>query len=93
MRRLFTLVIGLSLAMVGAIALAGPAHACGGFFCQNDPVDQLAERIVFTVNDDDTVSSLIEIAYAGAADDFSCCLLYTSPSPRDATLSRMPSSA
>ena len=25
--------------------------------------------------------------------DFMCCLLYTSPSPRDATLSRMPSSA
>ena len=24
---------------------------------------------------------------------FECCLLYTSPSPRDATLSRMPSSA
>ena len=24
---------------------------------------------------------------------FTCCLLYTSPSPRDATLSRMPSSA
>ena len=26
-------------------------------------------------------------------DDLPCCLLYTSPSPRDATLSRMPSSA
>ena len=26
-------------------------------------------------------------------DDCNCCLLYTSPSPRDATLSRMPSSA
>ena len=26
-------------------------------------------------------------------EDFSDCLLYTSPSPRDATLSRMPSSA
>ena len=26
-------------------------------------------------------------------DGTSCCLLYTSPSPRDATLSRMPSSA
>ena len=26
-------------------------------------------------------------------DDLSTCLLYTSPSPRDATLSRMPSSA
>ena len=29
----------------------------------------------------------------GVADYFICCLLYTSPSPRDATLSRMPSSA
>ena len=27
------------------------------------------------------------------ADKYRCCLLYTSPSPRDATLSRMPSSA
>ena len=27
------------------------------------------------------------------ADEYGCCLLYTSPSPRDATLSRMPSSA
>ena len=26
-------------------------------------------------------------------DNTKCCLLYTSPSPRDATLSRMPSSA
>ena len=25
--------------------------------------------------------------------NYNCCLLYTSPSPRDATLSRMPSSA
>ena len=31
------------------------------------------------------------VAPDGAADD--TCLLYTSPSPRDATLSRMPSSA
>ena len=31
------------------------------------------------------------IAVAGVADGI--CLLYTSPSPRDATLSRMPSSA
>ena len=35
-------------------------------------------------------------AYQSAEDDpevFCICLLYTSPSPRDATLSRMPSSA
>ena len=29
----------------------------------------------------------------GSGQDLSTCLLYTSPSPRDATLSRMPSSA
>ena len=29
----------------------------------------------------------------GLKDSFSICLLYTSPSPRDATLYRMPSSA
>ena len=30
---------------------------------------------------------------SGLGDQFGSCLLYTSPSPRDATLSRMPSSA
>ena len=34
------------------------------------------------------------ITYGNSIDDcFNICLLYTSPSPRDATLSRMPSSA
>ena len=32
-------------------------------------------------------------AYLASTEDFRICLLYTSPSPRDATLSRMPSSA
>ena len=31
--------------------------------------------------------------YKSSTNSISCCLLYTSPSPRDATLSRMPSSA
>ena len=31
--------------------------------------------------------------YQRAVNTQKCCLLYTSPSPRDATLSRMPSSA
>ena len=50
------------------------AVACGGFFCQTDPVDQAGERIVFTVNDDGTVTSLIEILYEGSAADFSWIL-------------------
>ena len=42
--------------------------------------------------------TLIEVSYSEAADlgdirDLMTCLLYTSPSPRDGLLSRMPSSA
>ena len=54
--------------------LSNTAEACGGLFCQNDPVDQAGERIVFTVNDDDTITSLIEIQYTGSAPDFSWIL-------------------
>ena len=35
----------------------------------------------------------MDIANASLLDESTACLLYTSPSPRDATLSRMPSSA
>ena len=34
-----------------------------------------------------------DVVWQRLAEDITCCLLYTSPSPRDATLSRMPSSA
>ncbi|MFT7647221.1 MAG: hypothetical protein ACI8Y4_001962 [Candidatus Poriferisodalaceae bacterium] len=50
------------------------AAACGGFFCQNNRVDQVGERIVFTINDDGTVTSLIEIQQTGSAEDFSWVL-------------------
>ena len=36
---------------------------------------------------------LVAYGCAGTGKTFITCLLYTSPSPRDATLSRMPSSA
>ena len=47
------------------------------------------------------VGEITDLAYKYSKDnadelvfyDISACLLYTSPSPRDATLSRMPSSA
>ena len=38
-------------------------------------------------------SALLNFGFAVVATDYEGCLLYTSPSPRDATLSRMPSSA
>jgi len=40
-----------------------------------------------------TMSSLPDGLYSGDGNMSTNCLLYTSPSPRDATLSRMPSSA
>lgn len=66
----------LLCAVAAALLLisAGNAVACGGLFCQNDPVDQSGERIVFTVNDDQTITSLIEIQYSGEAPDFSWIL-------------------
>jgi hypothetical protein len=57
--------------MVLVIALARTVSACGGLFCQNIPVDQQAERIIFTVNNDDTISAYVQINYTGSAPDFS----------------------
>ena len=57
--------------------------------------DGLGERIAIgSRNDGLSYRQLFERAQ-GAADRYRStgCLLYTSPSPRDATLSRMPSSA
>jgi len=48
---------------------AQPTLACGGLFCQNIPVDQAAERIIFTV-DPGQVSAYVQINYTGNAPDF-----------------------
>ena len=65
------LAAGVAILLVG---LAQPAWACGGFFCQNSPIDQNAERIIFTQNGDGTVSAYIQIQYTGSAPDFSWIL-------------------
>ena len=66
------------LAVVGCAVLANLwtplAEACGGFFCTNMPVDQNAERIIFTQNKDGTVSAYVQIEYTGTAPDFSWIL-------------------
>lgn len=70
-RTLFALIV---VVFASALALPRAADACGGFFCsavQLVPVQQNAERILFTVNDDDTVTALVEIRYAGDPEDFS----------------------
>ena len=59
-----------------------------------DPIEDAIEaigrgEIVIVVDDEDRENEGDLIMAA----EFATCLLYTSPSPRDATLSRMPSSA
>jgi hypothetical protein len=46
------------------------AQACGGFFCSQTPVDQTAERIIFTVNADSTITAYVQISYTGQRDAF-----------------------
>ncbi|MDB5096135.1 MAG: hypothetical protein JWM80_556 [Cyanobacteria bacterium RYN_339] len=47
-----------------------PALACGGLFCQNTPVDQAGEKILFAA-DGQNVTAHVQIQYTGAAKDFS----------------------
>ena len=56
----------------------------------------LAQRVIDLQYDDDTADSLEDMLITLSnrfGIESHTCLLYTSPSPRDATLSRMPSSA
>ena len=48
------------------------AHACGGFFCGQAPVDQSAEQIVFSVDEAaNQTTMVVQIAYEGDSQDFS----------------------
>jgi len=63
----------LSAAVValGALTFHLPALACGGLFCDTQPVEQNGERILFEVNGDGTITSTVEIQYGGDPDSFS----------------------
>ena len=51
------------------------------------------QRTMYTLSDDGTIYAEWEEEYPFEIGHFLCCLLYTSPSPRDRTRTRMPSSA
>ena len=73
----------ISINAMLATIWAPSASACGGFFCTNVPVDQDAERIIFTQNRDGTVSAYVQIEYTGAAPDFSWILPLPEAIPAD----------
>ena len=71
---------------------------CGGIDCNPIPIEITygLERIAMFLQDKESIWNLDwnkDINYSDIWLQFENCLLYTSPSPRDATLSRMPSSA
>ena len=70
MSRLRLVGVILTVGLIGLLSLSA-VSACGGLFCQNVPVDQQAERIIFAVNPDSTITAYVQINYTGSAPDFS----------------------
>lgn len=63
--------IATVLSIVVAIMFAtSEANACGGFFCQQVPIDQAGEQIIFR-KDGDLVTAMVLIQYTGDAEEFS----------------------
>jgi len=58
------------LALIGALSHTMPASACGGLFCQNIPVDQAGEQILFH-EEGEYITAMVRILYEGDAEDFS----------------------
>jgi len=58
------------MALLGALANVTPASACGGLFCQNIPVNQAGEQILFN-KEGEFVTAMVRILYQGNAEDFS----------------------
>lgn len=75
-KRVFlSLCLGLATAAAGVAVMPQQASACGGFFCNSSqPVNQAAERIIFSDNGDGTVTMAIEVQYAGPAEQFAWVL-------------------
>lgn len=71
--------LAVAFAAFIGITAAEPATACGGFFCTTSPIDQNAERIIFTQNSDGSTSAYVQIQYTGSAEGFSWILPIKDP--------------
>ena len=67
------LVAPLVAMLLVLVVSSGSVAACGGFFCGPVPVDQAAERIIFTM-DGGTITTYVQINYVGRAEDFAWVL-------------------
>ena len=56
-------------ATIAGFLAPSTALACGGFFCNNEPIEQSAEQIVFEVDSGKgTVTTHVQISYEGTAE-------------------------
>jgi hypothetical protein len=79
MLRTRSLLLAAPLALGALVSSAlAPSHAsaCGGLFCSSPslPINQAAERIVFSTDADGSVTAIIEIKYQGTANEFAWVL-------------------
>ena len=73
-RNRFSLSVASALGLA-LIAQPEPAQACGGPFCSaSAPVNQAAERIIFSKNADQTVTAVVQIQYQGPSEEFAWVL-------------------
>ena len=57
------------------------------------PIADDKEKLLLDMIDQGVVGNVIELVVSATKGEINVCLLYTSPSPRDLSTSRMPSSA
>lgn len=70
----------IALALPALVAtLPARSHACGGFFCSSQPIDQAGERIVYGLERDGTLTMAVQIQYSGDDDDFAWILPVPAP--------------
>ena len=65
-----------------ALVLIWPSMVwpCGGLFCSQSPVDQNAERILFVVDEEEgIVTMMVQIAFSGRDEDFAWVLPLPAP--------------
>ena len=90
-QRVFVLTTQSLRDQVGEIeSLLGQSHTTTFSHCKQHSPSETVDEALSAIGDADAI-----ISFGGGSviDTAKACLLYTSPSPRDATLSRMPSSA
>ena len=75
MSRILLAMASGALFLLALAVHAEPAHACGGLFCSaTAPVNQAAERIIFSKNEDGSVTAVVQIQYQGPSEEFAWVL-------------------